>query len=582
MAQERTIPTNSDGSVVTTTLRVDGQEVAPEVGVLRLVVTKELNKVSFAQIELQDGGADIEDFPLSNQDSFLPGKEVEVFAGHNAEEDLIFKGIIVKHGLRIRQNGKSTLHLECKDAAYRMSLTKQNRYFEEITDSAAIEEILGTYSIESNLAETELTHPTLIQYYSYDWDFVLKRAEANGLFCWVDDGVFQMIAPDFDQESVLDLHYGATILAFDAEIDARHQYGTVKSRSWDPDNQELLEVEAATSEVVEAGNLSAASISEAAGTAEYILQHTGSLTEDDLQLWADAKLQKSRLAKIRGRVKLSGFAGVKPANLVTLGGVGERFNGNVFVSGVRHYLANGEWETDLQFGVSPEWYREEENLHAPTNAGLAPGIHGLHIGTVSQVHDDPAGAFRILVNLPTVDAESEGAWCRVASIDAGENRGFYFRPEVGDEVVVGFLNNRPEEGVVLGGLHSSAKPAPVEPAEENAEKGFVSQSELKLLFNEETKSIELSTPEGNTLLISEDEGGISLTDQNDNKLVLNADGITLESAADLILKASGDVKIEGTNISPKASANFKAEGSAGAEISSSATLTLKGSLVQIN
>lgn len=56
----------------------------------------------------------------------------------------------------------------------------------------------------------------------------------------------------------------------------------------------------------------------------------------------------------------------------------------------------------------------------------------------------------------------------------------------------------------------------------------------------------------------------------------------MESAGDISIKASGDVKIEGTNVDIKASANFKAEGSAGVEMSSSATAILKGSIVQIN
>lgn len=92
---------------------------------------------------------------------------------------------------------------------------------------------------------------------------------------------------------------------------------------------------------------------------------------------------------------------------------------------------------------------------------------------VSQVYDDLVGVFCILVNLFMVDVESEGVWCRVVSIDVGENWGFYFWLEVGDEVVVGFLNNWLEEGVVLGGLYSSVKFVLVEFVEENVEKGFV-------------------------------------------------------------------------------------------------------------
>lgn len=56
----------------------------------------------------------------------------------------------------------------------------------------------------------------------------------------------------------------------------------------------------------------------------------------------------------------------------------------------------------------------------------------------------------------------------------------------------------------------------------------------------------------------------------------------MESAGNIEFKATGDVKIEGTNVSINASAQFKAEGSAGVEMSSGATAILKGSIVQIN
>jgi hypothetical protein len=46
--------------------------------------------------------------------------------------------------------------------------------------------------------------------------------------------------------------------------------------------------------------------------------------------------------------------------------------------------------------------------------------------------------------------------------------------------------------------------------------------------------------------------------------------------------SSGDIEIEGVNVKQKAQADFKAEGTAGLEVSSSAILKVKGSLVQIN
>ena len=105
---------------------------------------------------------------------------------------------------------------------------------------------------------------------------------------------------------------------------------------------------------------------------------------------------------------------------------------------------------------------------------------------------------------------------------------------------------------------------------------------LSLLFDDDKKTISIETPNGNKILLTDDEGAILLEDENGNKICMNADGITIESSADLILKASGDVSLEGTNIEIKANAEFKAEGSAGAEVSSGGMTAISGSLVQIN
>lgn len=59
--------------------------------------------------------------------------------------------------------------------------------------------------------------------------------------------------------------------------------------------------------------------------------------------------------------------------------------------------------------------------------------------------------------------------------------------------------------------------------------------------------------------MDEDEGSITLEDENGNKVVMNSDGITIESAKDIIMKATGDIKAEGINVNQKASASFKAE-----------------------
>jgi hypothetical protein len=63
---------------------------------------------------------------------------------------------------------------------------------------------------------------------------------------------------------------------------------------------------------------------------------------------------------------------------------------------------------------------------------------------------------------------------------------------------------------------------------------------------------------------------------------MDQDGITIESAKDFQVKAKGDFKAEGMNASMKGSTELKVEGGSTAELSSSGSTSVKGSMVQIN
>jgi Rhs element Vgr protein len=291
---------------------------------------------------------------------------------------------------------------------------------------------------------------------------------------------------------------------------------------------------------------------------------------------------KHELAKVRGRAKIRGLHGVKPASVLTLDGVGGRFNGNAFVSGVKHQFYKGEWLMDIQFGLSPKWFSEEYKISELPAGGMLPSVSGLQIGLVTQIEGDPDGDERILVRLPMIDTEEQGVWARLATFGAGENRGFLFRPELDDEVVVGFIHGDPNQPIILGSLHSSAKPAPIEASDDNHEKGLVSRGDVKMILNDDDPSVLLEMPSGKKVSVNDADGEILVTDENGNQILIDSDGITLESPSDITLKATGDLNLEGTNINLKANAGFKAEGSASAEISSTGSTAVKGSIVQIN
>jgi Rhs element Vgr protein len=575
------IQTSKSADLVTHKILIEGEELSKTYQVKSVVVQNEVNRIPMAQIVLTDGEASERDFKLSNEDLLIPGKKIEITAGYHNDEETIYKGIVIKHSIKIK-SGASLLIIECKDEAVKLTIGRKSKYFYDVKDSEAFEEIIDAYGLEKDVEATNFSHKELVQYNTSDWDFIVSRAQASGKLCFVENGKITISKPNVTAASVETVTFGASLLDFDAEIDARNQFAKVSSYSWDYSNQELLEIEANDPAVSLNGNLSPSDLAETIELENLELRHGGNISDVALQDWADAKLLFQQLSKIRGRVKFQGIPAVKPNTIITLEGVGDRFNGKAYITGVFHDISEGNWTIDAQFGLNPEWFSETFDIHTPTGSGIIPAIKGLHTGIVTQLESDPNGEDRILVKIPIINNEEQGIWCRVASPDAGENRGIFFRPEIEDEVIIGFINEDPNNAIVLGMLHSSGKPAPITAADANHQKGIVTRSEMKVLFDDEKKSIGIETPAGKKITLDEDKGVIIIEDENSNVITIDSKGIKMESAGNIELKATGDVKIEGTNVSVSASAQFKAEGSAGAEVSSGATAILKGSIVQIN
>jgi uncharacterized protein involved in type VI secretion and phage assembly len=427
---------------------------------------------------------------------------------------------------------------------------------------------------------------------------MMARAEANGLLVTVDNGVVSVKPPQADGAPVLKLTYGIDLIGFEAELDARWQLASVTGTSWDLATQAIVQQSAKPVTLAKQGDLGAAALAKVLGVAEYGLQTAAPLTSASLTAWAKAQQTKSALARIRGRMQFQGSALVKPGVLLQLAAAGKHFDGNVIASNVIHRLQDGNWITEVEFGLPAYWFSEEHQLHAPEAAGWTAGIAGLHVGVVQKLDADPEGQYKIRVAVPLMSAQSAGVWARCASFYGSSGFGAFIIPEIGDEVVLGFFNNDPSCPVILGSLYSSKRVPPYELTAANNIKALVTRSKLKMEFDDEKKVITLITPANNKVVISDDAQSILLQDQNGNKVELSPSGILLDSPKDITIKALGkvaisavqnvevaaqmDVQVSGLNINHTANIGFAAKGAATAELSAAGQTTVKGALVMIN
>ncbi len=565
MSVARTIPTSQSTDLSTCTIKIEGQALPAEIQVLGVAIIKEVNKIPVVRLKISDGDPATSDFTISNGENFIPGKEVEIMMGYHGDETSVFKGIITQHSNNISEK-KSELAIECRDKVVMMTIAKKSKHYNSVTDSDVAEEIIGSYGLDADVESSSITHEELIQFDITDWDFMVSQMDIIGKICLVNDGKVSFKKPDLNSDPVLDVLFGATILEYNANIDSRNQLKSVSAKSWDFSQQAVNEVTAEEPSAQEAGNISATDLSDVLSS-DYKLVHSGNLGNEQLQAWADAKLMKQRLSKVSGAVKFQGYPQLLPGSFIRLNGVGDRFNGPVFVNSVKHELAKGDWSTEATFGMKPDWYSQSKfpGLAEAENGRIPSGMKGLIIGIVTDIQD-PAGENRVQVRIPTISENEDGVWARVATLDAGNNRGSFFRPEIGDEVVIGFIQDDVSYPVILGMLNSSAKPAAITVSSSNAEKGYVSREQLKMIFNDDEKSLKIETPAGKKITISEQDALIKIEDENGNKITMDSSGITIEAAATLTLKGGSEVKIDAASVT----------------VNGSGTTTIKGGVVQIN
>jgi Rhs element Vgr protein len=580
MPEERTLPISTQHREFT--IKVNTVAVERVHQLLSATITKLADKISSARLVYLDGNASSGSFPLSNSDLFLPGKEIEIEGGSLNGPVSLFKGIVIKQSIKIRDNAGPQLIIECRHKAVKLSVGRKNAYFADLKDSDVIQAIAGSIGVSVSIENTAVTHKQLVQFNSSDWDFILCRAQANSKVIYTNDDTIMVKAPAFGGSPVCTLQFGATLLEMDAEIESRQQYNSVKSFAWDASQQTVMEKEASDPRFTATGNLNSSDLSSVIGLNHYHLQQ-GMLPEAESQAWADAQWLKAKMSQVSGRIKCEGIGTVNPGDIVTLGGVGDRYNGNILVNGVRQSfdLVEG-WKTNIQFGNTDTWFGQENEITAPKAGALLPAVNGLQIGVVTS-NEDPEGEFRIRVKMPLVNPNDDGTWARVVSLDAGNQRGFFFRPEVGDEVILGFLEDDPRHAIVLGMLHSSVNAAPLNGSDSNNEKMYQSRSGMKLYFNDDKNVLRLETPGGKKLTLDDgDQQIVKLEDENGNKIEMTSSGIKIESMMALELKAGTDLKLEGLNLGIKGSASMKAEASGSMEIKSSGVTVIQGSIVQIN
>ena len=201
-------------------------------------------------------------------------------------------------------------------------------------------------------------------------------------------------------------------------------------------------------------------------------------------------------------------------------------------------------------------------------------INGVVVGIVTN-NEDPDSMGRVKVKFPWLSDTNESYWARIATLMAGEDRGTFFLPEVGDEVLVAFDHGDINHPYVIGALWNGVDTPPETNADgKNNIRKIKSRSGHMIIFDdndeEKKEKIEIRTKAGHAIILDDSAGKekIEIKDKKGNKITIDSvqDSINIESAMQLKIKANV-VEIEGTT---------------SLTLKSNAALTIKGLPVKIN
>ena len=151
------------------------------------------------------------------------------------------------------------------------------------------------------------------------------------------------------------------------------------------------------------------------------------------------------------------------------------------------------------------------------------------LGLVTN-NSDPENLGRVRVQYPSLSQDAEGAWARVVTSSAGNQRGLLMLPVVGEEVLVGFENDDTTRPYVLGSLFNGSDT----PGDDL-----------------------LQAEDGSFALLSDHK--IVATSQEDMKLTSKG-ALTIDVTNAVTITGSQGVTVNGQSVSVKADTDLSLEG----------------------
>jgi phage protein D len=512
-------------------VRVSGLSLAAELHdhIISVSYDSNVDMADMFTVVLRNPGQRLTDSPL-----FDLGKTVEVHMGYGETLEPMMLGEITSLQPSFPASGPPTLTVSGYDRSQRLRHNQPDRpAFQYMNDSLIASQIAVEAGlipvVDPSRFQREKIHQT-----TSDMAFLKDLARQNFFetYVWWDKLYFRYPRP---QTEAVVLEWGRSLSSFAPRMSSAAMAGLQVIRGY---NEQLAQ---SVVGFAVAGDLSLDAIVEKLGGAALdllaslgrrVVRDQSVKSPFDAALLAKAALQDILDGFYEGSGSCVGMPALRADRTVVVRGVGKRFSGRYRLKKVTHTVDGSGYHTTFEVtqrsGASLLSLLRKQVKHTP-----APDRREPFFGVVSAEvtrNVDEEGLGRVKVKFPWYSDENESAWARCVAPMSGDGIGAYFLPDVGDEVLVAFVQGNFDDPMVLGGLWNGKRRPPAGNAD--------GLNRLRLIKTKAGHTITLDDTKEKAKVQIQSSSGLTVT-LDDTK---SAPGITLEGGGRRMVMSNGKVE----------------------------------------
>jgi type VI secretion system secreted protein VgrG len=475
------------------------------------------------------------------------------------DSPLVFNGIITEAQLVRTAGASGGIIINGFSTTILMEGAPHVRSYSEKSLADIVKEVIKNYPEDSLKTAIDIqkdnTLPYTVQYGESDFGFLCRIAQKKGQWLYYNGEELRFGKPKSKQFT---LEYGRTLHSFNIEMRAKSlafEYMGYDPSNGDTQKANSFEVDYQAQGYAKTMFESSKKMFPNSSTLLYSnsLEEGNSRTHLIDRVTTQLQSRSADLVTAKGD---SDETGLRIGDVVVIKEPSFSLTGNL-LDGLQEQNFGSYLITDIMH-VCDESGNYHNTFDAVPDSVASPPYGNVHSTPTADsqpatvvANNDPSGLGRVQVAFAwQKETGANTPWIRMINPHSGGGKGFYFIPEVGEEVLVAFEGGNAEKPFVLGSMYSGA-----------ASSGYADDSNT-------VKAIH--TRSGHIIKFTEDQS-IQITDKSGNEIVLDTSGknINISAPETVTINAKNIVMNADENITYSAGQNVSV--SAGKDITQSAS-----------